>query len=143
MDGIGGRPGTCHERMIRNDLLILICVTKGWAWIFILEGLATVILAAASFWIVEDFPDNAKFLTETEREHLVRCMRPTPQLTHYRAQGCLLSVACRVIASKAPEEKLSNAIMCGRACEIGRRMLPVGTKSPDAHTLRTNPTNVP
>ena len=48
MDGVGGRPG--------------------WAWIFILEGLLTVVCAVASFWILEDFPDTAKFLSETERE---------------------------------------------------------------------------
>lgn len=40
-----------------------------WAWIFILEGLATVICAIASFWIIEDFPQTAKFLSEPEREH--------------------------------------------------------------------------
>ena len=48
MDGVGGRPG--------------------WAWIFILEGLFTIVCAAASFFILSDFPDTAKFLTETERE---------------------------------------------------------------------------
>ena len=47
MDGIGGKPG--------------------WAWIFILEGLFTVLCAAASFFILQDFPDTARFLTETER----------------------------------------------------------------------------
>lgn len=47
MDGIGGEPG--------------------WAWIFILEGLLTVCCAVASFFILQDFPDTAKFLTETER----------------------------------------------------------------------------
>lgn len=48
MDGIGGKPG--------------------WAWIFILEGLFTVLCALASFWILQDFPDTAKFLSETERK---------------------------------------------------------------------------
>lgn len=47
MDGIGGKPG--------------------WAWIFILEGLFTVLCAVASFWILEDFPENAKFLSAKER----------------------------------------------------------------------------
>ena len=48
MDGVGGKPG--------------------WAWIFILEGLVTVLCAMASFFILSDFPDTAKFLTETERK---------------------------------------------------------------------------
>ncbi|KAI0094965.1 major facilitator superfamily domain-containing protein [Irpex rosettiformis] len=52
MDGIGGRPG--------------------WAWIFILEGLFTILCAAASFFILEDFPETAKFLSETERVWVIR-----------------------------------------------------------------------
>ncbi|KAJ8474468.1 hypothetical protein ONZ51_g7199 [Trametes cubensis] len=52
MDGVGGKPG--------------------WAWIFILEGLVTVLCAIASFFILSDFPDTAKFLTETERVWVVR-----------------------------------------------------------------------
>ncbi|EJF66980.1 MFS general substrate transporter [Dichomitus squalens LYAD-421 SS1] len=52
MDGVGGKPG--------------------WAWIFILEGLFTVLCAIASFFILSDFPDTAKFLTETERVWVIR-----------------------------------------------------------------------
>ncbi|KAI9512858.1 MFS general substrate transporter [Russula earlei] len=47
MDGIGGRPG--------------------WAWIFILEGLATVLVAY--------FPETAKFLTEAERLYMIRDLK--------------------------------------------------------------------
>ena len=47
MDGIGGRPG--------------------WAWIFIIEGLFTILVACASPWVIQDFPESAKFLSETER----------------------------------------------------------------------------
>ncbi|KAM5533070.1 hypothetical protein V8D89_013213, partial [Ganoderma adspersum] len=43
-----------------------------WAWIFILEGLFTVLCAVASFFILSDFPDTAKFLTDTERVWVVR-----------------------------------------------------------------------
>ncbi|OKL61716.1 hypothetical protein UA08_02444 [Talaromyces atroroseus] len=39
----------------------------GWSWIFILEGLATIILGVLSFWLVVDFPDNATFLSELDR----------------------------------------------------------------------------
>jgi MFS family permease len=52
MDGIGGRPG--------------------WAWIFILEGLATVIVGAFCWWMVFDWPDTARFLTEDERIRVQR-----------------------------------------------------------------------
>lgn len=39
---------------------------QGWGWIFILEGLATVLLGIASYWVIQDFPDTAKFLTAEE-----------------------------------------------------------------------------
>jgi hypothetical protein len=55
MDGIGGRPG--------------------WAWIFILEGLFTILVACVSPWVLQDFPESAKFLTEAERMYI-----PTPTL---------------------------------------------------------------
>jgi hypothetical protein len=47
MDGVGGK--------------------GAWAWIFILEGLATIVAGVLSFWIIQDFPDTAKFLSEEER----------------------------------------------------------------------------
>ena len=43
---------------------------KGWQWIFILEGLATIAIAMASYWVIQDFPDTATFLTEEERKKL-------------------------------------------------------------------------
>jgi len=59
MDGIGGKPG--------------------WAWIFILEGLATVVAGFLSFWIIQDFPDNAKFLTDAERTVVIRRLQGDDQ----------------------------------------------------------------
>ncbi len=41
---------------------------EGWRWIFILEGLFTVLVGIASFWVIQDFPETAKFVTETESE---------------------------------------------------------------------------
>ncbi|KAJ7919667.1 MFS general substrate transporter [Mycena leptocephala] len=64
MDGIGGKPA--------------------WAWIFILEGLATILAGVASYWIVQDFPDTAKFLTETERTFVIRRLQGDDQ---YSAAG--------------------------------------------------------
>ncbi|KIP07137.1 hypothetical protein PHLGIDRAFT_431325 [Phlebiopsis gigantea 11061_1 CR5-6] len=61
MDGIGGKPG--------------------WAWIFILEGLITVVAGAASFWIIQDFPDTAKFLTEPERTVVIRRLQRDDQFS--------------------------------------------------------------
>lgn len=52
MDGVGGKPG--------------------WAWIFILEGIATIFVGVASFWMVQDFPDDATFLSEQDRQRVIR-----------------------------------------------------------------------
>ncbi|KAG6862418.1 hypothetical protein C0995_011858 [Termitomyces sp. Mi166 len=56
----------------------------GWAWIFIIEGLATVVAAVFSYWIIQDFPDTAKFLTEEERVFVVRRLQEDMQ---FSAQG--------------------------------------------------------
>ena len=59
MDGVGGKPG--------------------WAWIFILEGLATVIIGIASFWMVYDFPDQATFLSPDDRFRVYRRLKEDQQ----------------------------------------------------------------
>ena len=59
MDGIGGK--------------------RGWAWIFILEGLATVLIGIASYWLVHDFPDDAKFLSEDDRLRVLRRLKADGQ----------------------------------------------------------------
>lgn len=43
----------------------------GWQWIFILEGIATVVVAFIAFFFVHDFPETARFLTEEEREFVM------------------------------------------------------------------------
>ncbi|KAF2876337.1 major facilitator superfamily domain-containing protein [Massariosphaeria phaeospora] len=59
MDGIGGKPG--------------------WAWIFILEGLATVLIGIISYWMVHDFPDEARFLTPDDRARVIRRLKADQQ----------------------------------------------------------------
>ena len=52
MDGVGGK--------------------AGWAWIFILEGLATFVIGLISYFVVQDFPAEAKFLSDEERRRVIR-----------------------------------------------------------------------
>ncbi|KAK7953675.1 hypothetical protein PG988_014369 [Apiospora saccharicola] len=44
---------------------------EGWRWIFILEGMATVLVAVGAFFCLYDFPETATFLTEEERAFVV------------------------------------------------------------------------
>src|ERR1700709_1450904 len=44
---------------------------SGWRWIFILEGIFTIIVAVAAYWLVPDWPETAKFLKPAERELLI------------------------------------------------------------------------
>ena len=43
----------------------------GWRWIFILEGIFTVVVAVAAYWLVPDWPETARFLKPEEREVLI------------------------------------------------------------------------
>ncbi|EME45157.1 hypothetical protein DOTSEDRAFT_127766 [Dothistroma septosporum NZE10] len=40
---------------------------SGWRWIFIIEGLLTVVFAVAAYWFTADWPQKAKFVSEKER----------------------------------------------------------------------------
>lgn len=48
---------------------------EGWRWIFILEGILTVIIAFLSYFVLSDFPETAKFLTTEERAWVVKRLR--------------------------------------------------------------------
>ncbi|GAW16013.1 hypothetical protein ANO14919_054350 [Xylariales sp. No.14919] len=52
---------------------------EGWRWIFVLEGLLTVVVAVASFWMVHDFPDDARFLTPDDRARVIRRLKMDQQ----------------------------------------------------------------
>ncbi|KAM7198120.1 MFS general substrate transporter [Rhypophila sp. PSN 637] len=47
----------------------------GWRWIFIIEGIMTIVIAIASFWMVHDFPDEARFLKEDDRNRVLRRLK--------------------------------------------------------------------
>ncbi|KAK7468766.1 hypothetical protein VKT23_003267 [Stygiomarasmius scandens] len=45
---------------------------SGWRWIFIIEGLLTIVIAVFSYWVIQDFPETAKFISEEERVFVIR-----------------------------------------------------------------------
>ncbi|KAJ3512288.1 hypothetical protein NLJ89_g3607 [Agrocybe chaxingu] len=90
MDGIGGKPA--------------------WAWIFIIEGLATVVAGAVSFWIIQDFPDTAKFLTEAERTVVIRRLQGDNQ---HSAAGENFRMHYILMSLKDWKTYIGMAIYCG------------------------------
>jgi hypothetical protein len=62
---------------------------QGWSWIvracdsfqdpsswqFIWEGILTLLVAIASFWMIHDWPDKARFLTPLEKEMIAVRMK--------------------------------------------------------------------
>lgn len=54
---------------------------EGWRWIFIIEGLATVVVAVWAFFALYDFPDTAKFLTDDERAFIIFKLKYQGQIT--------------------------------------------------------------
>ncbi|KAG4422013.1 hypothetical protein IFR04_004872 [Cadophora malorum] len=48
---------------------------EGWRWIFILEGIATVLVAILAYFTLYDFPDTASFLTIEERAWVVHRLK--------------------------------------------------------------------
>ncbi|KAL2841590.1 major facilitator superfamily domain-containing protein [Aspergillus pseudoustus] len=45
---------------------------RAWRWIFILEGIVTVLVAIIAKFIIVDWPESARFLTDDERAVLLR-----------------------------------------------------------------------
>ncbi|KAF8752890.1 Major Facilitator Superfamily [Rhizoctonia solani] len=45
---------------------------EGWRWIFIMLGIVTIVAGAIGWLLIVDFPDKANFLTEEERQHVIR-----------------------------------------------------------------------
>ena len=44
---------------------------RGWQWLFLLEGLPTILLGIAMFWLLPDAPETARWLTDDERDWIV------------------------------------------------------------------------
>ena len=77
MDGINGKPAWVLDG----------CSTIYWRWFpvrLVLQGLLTVVAGALSYFVIQDFPDTAKFLTEQERAFVIHRLQSDDQ---YSAAG--------------------------------------------------------
>lgn len=59
----------------------ILCRMKIFSYFTVIEGLATVVAGVASFWIIQDFPDTAKFLSEAERTVVIRRLQGDDQFS--------------------------------------------------------------
>ncbi|CAH0032475.1 unnamed protein product [Clonostachys rhizophaga] len=55
---------------------------NGWRWIFILEGIATVLISIAAYWFIQNYPDTAKFITDEERKFIHSRLAADSDATH-------------------------------------------------------------
>jgi MFS family permease len=60
----------------------------GWQWIFLIEGLITVIVAFVSHFFIQDCPETATFLTEEERQFVIQALEDDSkgQASHFSAK---------------------------------------------------------
>ena len=54
----------------------------GWRWIFILEGIATVLIAFGAYWFIHNYPDTAEFLSDKERKFIHARLASDSDATH-------------------------------------------------------------
>ncbi|KAJ4401598.1 hypothetical protein N0V85_005481 [Neurospora sp. IMI 360204] len=54
----------------------------GWRWIFILEGIATVLVAVGAYWFIYNYPDTAEFLSDKERKFIHARLASDSDATH-------------------------------------------------------------
>ncbi|KAJ1338411.1 MFS transporter ACS family allantoate permease [Microdochium nivale] len=48
---------------------------SGWQWIFVLEGILTIVVAIAAFFVMHDYPATAKFLSAEEKAEVARRLK--------------------------------------------------------------------
>ncbi|KAI9833490.1 MAG: hypothetical protein M1819_003648 [Sarea resinae] len=87
----------------------------GWAWIFILEGLATFLIGLVSFFMVYDFPDEARFLSEEDRLRVIRRLKQDQQSS---AEHESFKMAYFWAALKDWKTYLSMVIYMGADCPL-------------------------
>ncbi|GJN73412.1 major facilitator superfamily transporter [Purpureocillium lilacinum] len=61
--------GSSFNRFIGDAILEFhgVAGLNSWSWIFILEGLVSLVVAGASYWLLHDYPDSSKFLKPSEK----------------------------------------------------------------------------
>ena len=58
---------------------------NGWRWIFILEGILTVVVSAAAYFFIHNYPATASFLSEEERSRIYARLKSNNDATRDEA----------------------------------------------------------
>jgi MFS transporter, ACS family, 4-hydroxyphenylacetate permease len=96
----------------------------GWRWLFLIEGLPSVILGVIAFWFLTDKPKDAKWLSEGERATLAAALQRDEDERARRAPQALRRSATREILSR------NFLIVCfAYGCDIGNAAA-LGTWTP-------------
>lgn len=82
MDGLGAQTRTLASRTP-----VTATGVAGWRWIFIMEGLLTVIIACFSWWCLPASVKEAKFIPDDEREALLAVLGRDMQNNRAKAAG--------------------------------------------------------
>jgi MFS family permease len=48
---------------------------SAWSWIFILEGLVSILVSFTAYWVIYDYPNTARFLAPAERDEVMRRLK--------------------------------------------------------------------
>ncbi|PVI08149.1 MFS nicotinic acid transporter-like protein Tna1 [Periconia macrospinosa] len=55
---------------------------NGWRWIFIIEGLLTIVIAIIAYWFISNYPENVSWLSKEERTFIQTRLRVDSDATN-------------------------------------------------------------
>lgn len=74
----------------------------GWRWIFILEGILTVLVSAAAYFFIVNYPNTPKFISDDERDFIQARLKADSDATRHErfdwanVKSALLDLRCRL-----------------------------------------------
>lgn len=57
-----------NARLQRREYLVIRLADNQWRWVFIIEGVLTILIAVLGYCLIVDFPDRSTFLTPEQKE---------------------------------------------------------------------------
>ncbi|HUB97879.1 MAG TPA: MFS transporter, partial [Stellaceae bacterium] len=95
----------------------------GWRWLFILEGLPSVVMGIWAFFYLTDKPTDAKWLTDGEKATLIACLkRDNEERDRRAAQGKLRSVTREILTRDFQAICFAYGCLIGATSALGSWM---------------------